>query len=349
MIQLLSRCPQIRAAALAVIVLIAPSADAGAENVHVRITLDKAIDGTAAPFLAARRGRFYQREKLDVSIFPGNGTRESIQRVASGDYPFGVAELSQLVRYIDQNPDAPIQAIMMLEDRTAFAVVGRKSRGVIAAKDLENKALGVTPPDPAFAHWAQFALANDIDVKRVRLESRGYVLREASLAQGQVDAVIGRAHSSPILLKQMGVPEDDITIVPLASGGLELFGNALIVNLDFADRNPTAVRGFVAATLHGFFEVIVDPVGHADDVLHYNENAARLEEVERIERFINGNVATPWVQSHGLGGIDMGRLTRSIRTLKSTYGLATTPSAQRIFSWNYLPPKDDRIIPERAD
>ena len=135
----------------------------------------------------------------------------------------------------------------------------------------------------------------------------------------------------------------------MTTGGLDLFGNALIVNLEFAEKNPAATQGFVAATYAGFFQVIADPVGHANDVLHYNGEAAQAEEIERIERFINGNVTTAWVRSHGLGGIDMGRLTRSIRMLKSTYRLKAAPTARRVFSWNYLPQQEDRIIPDRAD
>ena len=353
MVQWLIKCRLLfrilRLAWLSMLLVILASPGVHAENVPIRLTLDREFDGTASPFLAARRAKSYRRERLDVSIIPGGGSRQSIRRVASGEYQFGVADISQLVRYIAQNPDAPVQAVMLLEDRPAHAIIGRKSKGVIAPKDLERKALGVTPPDPAFAHWSAFARANTIDEERVRLVSRGYVLRETGLAQGRFDAIVGQSHSSPIKLKQLGVSAEDITIIPMTTGGLDLYGNALIVNLDFAEKNPVATRGFVAATYAGFFQVIADPVGHADDVLHYNGEAARAKEIERIERFINGNVTTARVRAHGLGGIDMGRLTRSIRMLKSTYGLEGVPTARRIFTWNYLPPLEDRKIPDRAD
>ena len=339
----------LRLAWLSMLLVLLASVGAHAENVPIRLTLDREIDGTVSPFLAAQRAKSYRRERLDVSIIPGSGSRQAIRRVASGEYQFGVADISQLVRYIAQNPDAPVQAVMLLEDRPAYAIIGRKSKGVIVPKDLEGKALGVTPPDPAFAHWSAFARANTIDEERVRLESRGYVLRETGLAQGRVDAIVGQSHSSPVKLKQLGVPAEDLTIIPMTTGGVDLFGNALIVNLDFAEKNPAAARGFVAATIAGFFQVIADPVGHANDVLHYNGEAAQTKEVERIERFINGNVTTARVRAHGLGGIDMGRLTRSIRMLKSTYGLEDAPIARRVFTWNYLPPREDRKIPDRGD
>lgn len=349
MIKWLLNCRSRQAAGMAIVVLLTVPAGVKAEDVPIRVTLDRAIDGTAAPFLSGQRGKYYRREHLDVSVVAGSGSYESIERVASGEYQFGVADVNQLVRYLGRNPDGRVQAVMMLEDRPAFAVIGRKSRGVIAPKDLEDKTLGVTPPDPAFAHWPEFARANGIDAERVRLDSRGYVLREAGLAQGRVDAIIGRSHTSPGLLKQMGVADDDITIIPMTTGGLDLLGNALIVNLDFAEKNPDVVKGFVRATLRGFFDVIADPVAHADDVLHYNDAASRATEIERIERFLNGNAISDWVRSHGLGGVDMERLTRSIAMLQSTYDLETVPAPERVFSWGFLPPEEERKIAERTD
>ena len=80
------------------------------------------------------------------------------------------------------------------------------------------------------------------------------------LAEGRVDAVTGFSTSSYFDLLSLGVPEDDISLILMADHGLDLYGNAIIVNTDFAEDNPEVVRGFLSALANGFKDAIQDPV-----------------------------------------------------------------------------------------
>ena len=62
--------------------------------------------------------------------------------MASGNYDMGVADINALIKFRDANPKAPVKAVFMVYNRPAFAVIGRKSRGIVAPKDLEGKKLG---------------------------------------------------------------------------------------------------------------------------------------------------------------------------------------------------------------
>ncbi|HVJ23650.1 MAG TPA: ABC transporter substrate-binding protein, partial [Burkholderiales bacterium] len=52
----------------------------------VRFALDWRFEGPAAPYLVAIDKGYYKAEGLDVSIDPGTGSVEGINRVASGAY-----------------------------------------------------------------------------------------------------------------------------------------------------------------------------------------------------------------------------------------------------------------------
>ena len=187
--------------------------DVRAAETSVSLSLDYEIDGRAAPFLLPFDKGYYKAEGLNVAIEPASGSLETIERVASGSYEMGLADINALIKFRDTKRDAPIKAIFMLYNRPPFAVIGRKSRGVSQPKDLEGKILGAPAADGAYAQWPIFARVNNIDVSKVKIEIVSFPVREPMLAAGQVDAITGLSYFSYIDLKDKGVPVDDIAVL----------------------------------------------------------------------------------------------------------------------------------------
>ena len=67
------------------------------------------------------------------------------------------------------------------------------------------------------------------------------------LAEGKVAAVTGFSFTSYLNTKRLGVDSEDISVILMADHGVDLYGNAVIVNTDFAEANPEAVTGFLRA------------------------------------------------------------------------------------------------------
>ncbi len=187
-----------------------------------------------------------------------------ITRVASGTYNMGFADINSLIKFRDANPAVPIKAVFMVYNKPPFSVVGRKSRGISKPKDLEGKKLGAPAPDGAFAQWKIFTQANNIDPTKVTVENVGFPVREPMLAAGQVDAITGFSFSSFINLKDRGVPVDDIVVLLMADYGVNLYGNAIIVNPTFAAEKPEAVKGIPARLAKGLQDTIKNPAAAVD-------------------------------------------------------------------------------------
>jgi NitT/TauT family transport system substrate-binding protein len=320
------------------------AAPAAAET-NIRFSLDWNFEGPAAPFLIALDNGYFADEGLNVTIDTAPGSLEPINRVASGTYDMGFGDINSLIKFRDANPDVDLRAVYMVYNKPAFSIVGRKSLGVSEPKDLEGKTLGAPAPDGAYAQWPIFVEANDIDAGTVTIENIGFPMREPMLATGDVDAITGFSFSAFINLKRAGVPEDDITVMLMADHGVELYGNAIFVSQSFAEANPDAVRGFLAAFTRGMKETIADPAGGAAVVVRHNQVADLDSETERLEIALRDNMVTDEVRQHGLGAIDEDRLATAIEQIALTYEFQNeAPEPGDIFDASYLPPQEERRI-----
>lgn len=318
---------------------------AQAAQINIKFSLDRKFEGPAAPFLLALDKGYFKAEGLNVSIDPGSGVLDPIKRVASGDYDMGFADINALIKYRDANPKMPIKAVFMVYNRPAYAIVGRKSRGIKSPKDLEGKKLGAPPNGNAFAHWPIFAKVNGIDTSKVTIESLGSPVRDPMLAAGQVDAITGLSFSSYVDLKDKGVPVNDIAVLLMADYGVDLYGNAIIVAPKFAQSHPEAVRGFLRAFLKGLKQTVKSPAAAVAGVTERSNGGKKSLELERLQIVIRDNILTPEVKANGYGGIDRDRFARAVAQLAIAYKFkAAKPKSDDIFDDSYLPPAAERKV-----
>ncbi|MEZ5824921.1 MAG: ABC transporter substrate-binding protein [Geminicoccaceae bacterium] len=332
-------------AGIAALAIIATAQTASAET-DISFALDWKFEGPAAPFTVALDKGYYAEEGLNVSIDSGSGSSQTIPRIATGNYDIGTGDLSALVKFKDQNPDAAVQGVMVLYDAPAFAIISLEGRGIDPAdpKSLEGKTLGAPPPDSAFAQWPSFVAINGIDENAVKIESVGFPVREPMLAAGDVDGIFGFSFSSYLNLKSKGVAPEDIKVMMMSDHGLELYGNFVIVNTDFAKENPDAVKAFLRASIRGLKDVMADPEGAIDSVLARNDVGRREVEVERLQMAIRDNIATGWVMENGFGDVVPERLDASLEQIGTSYEYTNKPAAADIFTPEYLPDADARNL-----
>jgi NitT/TauT family transport system substrate-binding protein len=310
----------------------------------VRFALDWRFEGPAAPYLVAIDKGYYKQEGLNVSIDPGSGSVEGINRVASGAYDVGFCDINLLVKYRDNPRNLPVKMVMMVYDTPAFSIITLKKNGIAKPKDLEGRILGAPAGDGAWAQWPIFVQANQIDASKVKVENIGFPVREPMLAQGKVDAITGFWFSSYMNLKATGIAPSDIVVLHMRDWGLDLYGNGIVANPDFMRFSPKAVAGFVRGTIRGIQETLRDPDAAIESVMKRNPIAKRDVELERLKLSLERNFVTPDVRKNGLGAVDAKRLERSIDQIGLTFQYTNKPKAADIFTAQYLPPKEQRLV-----
>ncbi len=310
----------------------------------VRFALDWRFEGPAAPYLVAIDKGYYKAEGIEVSIDPGSGSVEGINRVASGAYDVGFCDINLLVKYRDNPRNLPVKMVMMVYDTPAFSIITLKKNGIAKPRDLEGKILGAPAGDGAWAQWPIFVQANKIDAAKVRVENIGFPVREPMLAQGKVDAITGFWFSSFMNLKANGIPPSEIVVLHMRDWGLDLYGNGIVANPDFMRFQPKALAGFVRGTIKGIQESLRDPDGAIESVMKRNAIANRAVELERLKLSLEKNFVSPDVRKNGLGAIDAKRLERSIEQIGLTFQYTNKPKAADIFTSQYLPPKEQRLV-----
>ena len=131
----------------------------------------------------------------------------------------------------------------------------------------------------------------------------------------------------------------------MADHGLVLYGNAIMVNPDFAKANPKVVAGFVRATIKGTLDTIKDPDAAIKSVMKRNETGDENDRARpaadvaaRQLRHAVGEGQRLRRRRHGAAGAS--RSTRS----PLTYDFKNRPKAEDVFTSQYLPPVADRKL-----
>ncbi len=312
-------------------------AGAAVAETDLPFALDWKFEGPSAPYFAAIDNGHFAEAGLSVEISAGQGSLDAIPKVATGAFPVGFADINSLIKFLDQNPGAPVTAVMMIYDKPPFAIIGRRSLGVEGPADLEGKVLGAPPPDGAWAQFPIFAAETGIDADAITVEPVGFPTREPMLAEGNVAAITGFSFSSYLNLVRLGIPEDDISTILMADHGVDLYGNAIIVNTDYAAENPEVISSFLGAVAMGWTDAIADPATAVESLMSRNPAADAELEQRRLQLAIDANVVTDWTTANGMGGIDEARLANAIEQIKLTYEFENAPDAALYFTDAYLP------------
>ncbi|GEJ58782.1 ABC transporter substrate-binding protein [Anaeromyxobacter diazotrophicus] len=337
------RSRTLAAACLSLTLLAAGTTARAAEPVKVRLTLDWKFEGPAALFLLASRAGYFAAEGLDVTIDPGNGSAGAVNRVASGAYDLGVADLNALIDYDVKNPGQAMKGVYMVYNHAPYAIIALKKSGIAKPADLAGRKLGAPGFDAARKTWPAFAQHAKVPKDGVSWISMDAPLREPMLVKGQVDAISGFAFTSLLNLGHAGVPASELVVFNYSDFGVKLYGNAVIVSPRFAAAHPEQVKAFLRALNRSIKAVVADPAAGIKAVKAADPSLDEELEQKRLGIALKQSVLTPDVRADGLGAVREARLKAAIDEVVSSFGLAATPKTSDIFDAAFLPAKPERL------
>ncbi|GAB2457097.1 ABC transporter substrate-binding protein [Comamonas humi] len=314
----------------------------------IKFQLDWRFEGPAAFFLLPAAKGYFKDAGLDVAIDAGSGSGGVVQRVASGAYDMGFADLAALMEFQANNPDVPNQpvAVMMVYNNTPASVMALKKSGIAKPADLSGKKLGAPVFDAGRRGFALFAKANQVG--SVQWTTMDPPLRETMLVRGDIDAITGFTFTSLLNLEARGVKAADVTVMPFADHGVKLYGNAIIASPKLIQQNPGAVKAFLRAFAKGAKEVIANP-GAA--VAHVKERDGIVNtqlETRRLQLAIDTVVNSADAHAEGFGQVSPTRLSLMASQVSDVYATKTRIRPEAVWNGSLLPTAAERnVLPSK--
>jgi NitT/TauT family transport system substrate-binding protein len=331
---------------VAAVAALALPAVALAQDTKIKFQLDWRFEGNAAPFLLAKGKGYFAQEKLDVEIDAGSGSGNAVNRVASGAYQMGFADLASLIEFVGNNPTAPNKpvAVMMVYDATPAAVFALKKSGIRKPADLQGKKMGAPLFDAGRRAFPIFVKANKLDASKIAWTAMDPPLRETMLLRGDVDAITGFYFTSLLNLNRGGAKDEDIDVMPYPQYGVDLYSNAIIVSEPFLKEKPEAVRGFLRAMTKGLRDVLADPDASIRFVKERDPLIDEALEKRRMRLAISSAIATPTAKADGIGGVQAARLADMVTQVSAAFELKSPVKPEQVWNGAFLPPPVDRKI-----
>ena len=317
-----------------------------AQDTKINFQLDWRFEGPAALFLLPKAKGYFAAEKLDVTVDAGNGSGNAVNRVASGTYQMGFADLAALIEFVGNNPTAPNKpvAVMMVYDATPAAVFALKKSGIKVPADLQGRKMGAPLFDAGRRAFPIFVKANKLDGGKIAWTAMDPPLRETMLVKGDVDAITGFYFTSLLNLNARGIKDEDVDVLMYPKYGVNLYGNAIIVSEQFLKEKPEAVKAFLRAFTRGMKDVLADPDG---SIRYVKERDALIDETlekRRMKLALDSVIVTPEAKANGLGDVTPARLADMVTQVSQAFEIKNPVKADAIWSGAYLPAKTDRMV-----
>src|SRR5262247_223045 len=215
------------------------------------LILDFVPTGEYVPHYTALEKGWYRDEGLDVKIVRGQGSGDTIKRIAAGQGEVGIADISALIA-ARANSDVAVKAIALWYRRPPHGVFVRTDSPIRTVKDLEGKKLAISAGNSHQILWPVFEKMSGLKPNSVTWVTMDAASMPPSLIRGVTDAVpFFVVHEARIrkIAKQQNV--DLRVLTAWADLGLDLSSTSLVAREETIAKDPDGLKAFLRATLKG--------------------------------------------------------------------------------------------------
>ena len=210
--------------------------------------------GDHAPYYYGKKLGWYQKVGIDLNLEVGKGSALAIQRVGAGANPVGLADMAGVL--VAKGKGADAVAVLNVYANSPQGMYWLKSSGIRSIKDFPGKKIGNPAGDGARAVWPALAKANGIDPKAVTWVNIDPNAKLAALKARTIDITTSFYNIHHVFKRELG---DDMGFLAWRDVGINPYGNSIIVNRDYLEKNRALIDKFVKVTQRAFAECVKQP------------------------------------------------------------------------------------------
>ena len=215
------------------------------------LILDFVPTGEYVPHYTALEKGFYRDEGLDVKILRGQGSGDTIKRIAAGQGDVGIADISALIA-ARANTDVTVKAIALWYRRPPHGVFVRSDSPIKTSKELEGKKLAISPGNSHQILWPVFEKLSGLKPGSVTWVTMDAASMPPALIRGAVDAVPFFVVHEARIRKVARQQNADIRVLAAwADLGFDVASTSLVAREETIAKDPEGLKAFLRATLRG--------------------------------------------------------------------------------------------------
>jgi len=340
----MNRAPRVALAFVAVMLVLAAVPALGPAQPKplksYTLILDFVPTGEYIPHYTALEKGWYRDEGLDVKILRGQGSGDTIKRIAAGQGEVGIADMSALIA-ARANTDVTVKAIALWYRRPPHGVFVRSDSPIKTPRELEGKKLAISAGNSHQILWPVFEKLSGLKPNSVTWVTMDAASMPPSLIRGVTDAVpFFVVHEARIrkIAKQQNV---DLRLLSAwADLGFDLSSTSLVAREDTIAKDPDGLKAFLRATLKG--------ADYAFRNTHYDEGVGYLlkhhPEVDADGALGAAQVATRFVYAEevtsgkvAVGQFEPARLEKTRDTYTQYLELKRKVAVDELYTNDLLP------------
>lgn len=324
-----------RAVALALAASLSLCAGAAAAQEKVTFALDWIINGGHAGYFMAVTNGYFKQEGLDVTVVRGQGSGDTVKRVASGGADFGLADAGTVIASIG-NSDVPLKIIAVVYGNASLGIMYTVESGIKSPKDLEGRKIALTANSASTTLFPAFLAANNVDPNKITKVSVAGSSFLPLLLSHQVDALVDQKTNLPQFLKPAAAQGLTMRSMTYSDYGLSVYGNVLITTDQMIAQKPKVVAGFVRAAMRGLADAFADPDAAIANLRKTNpEVNAEIAKEQLVE--IGEFVLVDDVRKHGYGYINRAKMEKTLHIIDDALKLKRTLAVDDLYTVKFLP------------
>ena len=283
-----------------------------------------------SPFYYAKAKGWYAQAGIDLSIETGKGSGISAQKVGAGSADFGIADLATAL--VARGKGADVVALMSIYANTAQGFYWLKSSDLAGPKDFPGRKIGNPPGDAARVMWPAFAKAVGIDPASVTFVNISPQAKMPSLKSHAVDIITDFFNEHDLKVREFGA---ELGYLGWRDAGLNPYGNSLIVNGAFLEKNPKLTGDFVRITQKAFAACVEDVKPCLDALFAASSGLEEGTQRNQWER-IKSMMADPFTTTRALGWIDAARMKNDYELVSTYVGIDKPFDVATMFTTKFL-------------